>query len=139
MDNKSIICDFENLYKTKFSKGRKSVLKKTEKLSFKKIFLDTETEQFILNHFKGLKNKCQIQDFVQFVKQYEDHLKMVGVYHSESLISLGIFTEIKDRFGLLALVNNEKFISYNGASFMISEFLKKEISNKSFDFFPYFL
>ena len=125
--------NFEEVRKT-YSKGRKSVLKKTENLILKTISLNEEAEKFILQHFKGLKNNAEINDFLRFLKFYEDQLIFLGATFSGKLISLAIITETEDSFGLLALISDEELKHLNAASLLIDQFLQQEISNKSFDF-----
>ncbi|ACU07846.1 hypothetical protein FIC_01398 [Flavobacteriaceae bacterium 3519-10] len=126
--------DYHLLYKKRFLKGRKSVLKKIEGLSVQVKEADRQTESFILRNFKGVKKKQDLVTFIQFIKKFCSKLQMWHVYSEDQLISVAVVTEDSKCYGLLALINDETHRSRNAASFLINEFLQQEIEHKSLDF-----
>src|SRR5690606_34933983 len=71
---------------------------------------------------------------IQFIKNFSAKLQLWRVYSEDQLISVAVITEDAKSYGLLALINDEAHRNRNAASFLINEFLKQEIANKSLDF-----
>lgn len=124
---------YDLLYKS-FSKGRKAVLKKIQGLVVNVKAPDAATFNFIQRHFKGLKSKRQIQDFVTFLQQYAPKLQFHHVYFQNRLVCVAILVETDLSIGLLALINDDSKKDMNAASFVINEILKTEIECRSLDF-----
>ena len=119
--------------KKKFYKGRKAVLKKNHGISVSELHLSEQLKEFIKHHFKGISDEYEVRNFSNFLEYYKNKIRIKGVFFSEKLISLAIFTETEQNYGLLALINDEDFKNKNAATFMINTFLQSEIEKKSLD------
>lgn len=126
--------DFALLRKNYF-KGRKSTVKSAQNLIFRRGYLE-ENLNFISQHFKGLDKKKDRANFISYLHFLNKNklLNLCGAYHGEILTSLAVIIQSEKEIFLLGLVNDEKYRSINGASFLIDRLLQKNVSVKSFDF-----
>lgn len=123
--------------KSKYSKGRKAVLKKAkESLVVKKLILDHDTEAFIISNFKGLDQQSEINEFITFFHflSKNNQSGIYGAFLNDQLINLAMLEESSDSMILLGLINDERFLTENGASLLIDFLLENWVSKKNFDF-----
>lgn len=127
--------DYKSLRKYYF-KGRKSTVKTSQYLHFKELNLNDSILDFIILNLKGLNHKKEIQkfsDYVGFLNQRKN-LLLFGSYKETELTNVAIMINKDSELFLLGLINNEKFIKDNGASFLIDRIIQLYISEKKLNF-----
>ncbi|MGC4129394.1 MAG: hypothetical protein QM564_07495 [Bergeyella sp.] len=126
--------DYKTLRKYYF-KGRKSTVKSAQYLHFKEVEL-SDVRIFIRENFKGLQKISDVEKFFRYLNflQEKQQLKLFGSFKDCDLTNLAILIDDGKTYALLGLINNEKFRSDNGASFLIDRILQETIHQKSFDF-----
>ncbi|WP_027376233.1 hypothetical protein [Kaistella palustris] len=126
--------DYAVLRKSYF-KGRKSTVKTAQYLHFKEV-KRTDVLDFIKNHFKGLEKPGDVARFFSYIDFLEQNsrLKIFGSFRENDLTNLAVIISSKDKYSLLGLINDGRFKTDNGASFLIDRILKENIAAKTFDF-----
>ncbi|KQT18212.1 hypothetical protein ASG31_05645 [Chryseobacterium sp. Leaf404] len=129
------VSDYAFLRKKKYFKGRKSTVKVAQYLNFKECELNDETSEFIRRNYKGLLTKdfSKFEKYIFFLNQNK-HIRLFGALKENELINLAIIIEDTCEFHLLALLNKEKNIADNGASFLVDKILEQHIGHTKFDF-----
>lgn len=129
------VTEYAFLRRKMYFKGRKSTVKVAQYLDFKKLELNDETLEFIRNNYKGLLTKdfSKFEKYILFLNQ-EKHIRFFGALKENELINLAIVIEDSGELHLLALLNKEKNISDNGASFLVDKILEQNIGQIKFDF-----
>lgn len=127
--------EYAFLRRKKYFKGRKSTVKMAQYLEFSELQLSTETLHFIKNNYKGLSENdyAKLEDYISFLNE-KKAVKFFGAYKETQIINLAVVIEEKNELHLLALINDEKMISENGASFLIDKVLEQNIEQKIFNF-----
>lgn len=126
---------YQNLRK-KYFKGRKYSIKSAQFHTFKELELNDENIHFIRSNFKGLKkegDKAKLMSYLHFLNK-NNQLKIFGCFNNLKLTNAAIAIKTEEKLFLLALVNDPKFIKYNGASFLIDKILQENIEHRDFDF-----
>lgn len=129
------ITEYAFLRRKKYFKGRKSTVKMAQYLEFSELQLSTETLHFIKNNYKGLSESdyAKLEDYISFLNE-KKAVKFFGAYKETQIINLAVVIEEINELHLLALINDEKMISENGASFLIDKILEQNIEQKIFNF-----
>lgn len=127
--------DYKSLRKYYF-KGRKSTVKTAQYLYFKELNLNESVLDFVRQNFKGLKNEKEVQKFTDYIEFLDKrkNLLIFGSYKEDGLTNIAIMINTDKELLLLGLINNEKFIKDNGASFLIDRIIQLYISEKSLNF-----
>lgn len=122
--------------KKRYFKGRKSTVKSAQNCIFKELEYSEDLRQFIDANNKGLSKESDHKKFFNYINFLENrnYLKLFGAFENETLLSLAIIISENDQLSLVALVNNEKFLKKNGASFLIDQILQKHIASKNVNF-----
>jgi len=128
--------EYSILRRQKYFKGRKSTVKWSQHLFYKKISDFREVFSFIQGHFKGLPKRNDFEKLIRYLDFLQQHqsLQCCGTYKGDQLINVAIMVAESDQLSLLALINDDTFKKENGASFLIDKILNTYIHEKSFNF-----
>ena len=122
------------LLRKKYFKGRKSTVKSAQNFSLQKVSFDERIKAFICENFKGLSSKEEVQKYIDYL-QFLDSKKLLLLYGATDeileLCNVALLISTKEELSLLGLINKEKYLKKNGASFLIDQIIQKHIPTKS--------
>ncbi len=120
----------------KYFKGRKSTVKMAQKLHFRPIQWDAETQPFFKKNSKGLDKTKDVERLMNYISFLDNkgELKLYGSFLDETLVSAAALIFNEKEIALLSLLNDETHKSENGASHLIDSILQKYIAEKDFNF-----
>ncbi|WP_294283902.1 hypothetical protein [uncultured Chryseobacterium sp.] len=129
------VSEYSLLRRKKYFKGRKSTVKMAQHLIYKEVEFNSESLNFIKDHFKGLKDAewQWLNRYLIFLSE-NGHLKLCGTFSADVLINLALLITEDKQLSLLGLVNHEDYKHENGSSFLIDKILQQDIGEKPFNF-----
>ena len=132
--------DYPNIYQ-KYSPKRKRKIRQEpeikENSEIKENLDFVEVKKFIQENMRGADHHSKdAQDFIKILQLFFENgfLKLNGYFYHQKLINVIAVYQEEKTLALLGTYNHPEFIKISGASVLIDEILKQNISEKIFDF-----